>query len=332
MDKFIFEKKLKWIRYSKLKNVEYLSKGGFGIIYKAIWSNEDGNKEVILKCLNDSNEDLNDLNEWKYHESCMNSFEIVYLHGFTKKPDTSSYMMVMDYANQGNLRGNLQTIVNFGWRNKLYMLYKVISGLNEIHVQNLVHCDFHDGNILNHKERDDLAGVYISDLGLCRPTKSRIKKDDLFGVIPFMAPEILRAHDLQLSLDICKGVRPKIIENTPQCYVDLMEKCWSEDQSKRPSALEIRITIENWVLRRNEESKNDALEFINAPAGDFSNLITEFHPETCYTSRLHDFTSSKVNEILSENLNEIPENLNEISSENFDKVLSENLNDCLVDN
>ncbi|PKC56866.1 hypothetical protein RhiirA1_473380 [Rhizophagus irregularis] len=45
-----------------------------------------------------------------------------------------------------------------------------------------------------------------------------------------------RAHDIQLSLSICKGERPKIIENTPQCYVDLMEKCWDENPLKRPSS------------------------------------------------------------------------------------------------
>ena len=38
------------------------------------------------------------------------------------------------------------------------------------------------------------------------------------GVPPFND----RAHDLQLCLSICKGERPKIIENTPQCYVNLM--------------------------------------------------------------------------------------------------------------
>ncbi|POG82979.1 kinase-like domain-containing protein [Rhizophagus irregularis DAOM 181602=DAOM 197198] len=53
------------------------------------------------------------------------------------------------------------------------------------------------------------------------------------GVPPFNN----RAHDIQLSLSICKGERPEIIENTPQCYVDLMKKCWNEDPLKRPSTV-----------------------------------------------------------------------------------------------
>ncbi|RGB42182.1 kinase-like domain-containing protein, partial [Rhizophagus diaphanus] len=92
----------------------------------------------------------------------------------------------------------------------------------------------------------------------------------VFGVLPFIAPEVLRgnpytpasdiysfsmimweftsgvppfknrAHDLQLSLSICEdGERPKIIENTPKCYRDLMKKCWDEDPLKRPSSKEV---------------------------------------------------------------------------------------------
>ncbi|RGB39981.1 hypothetical protein C1646_688809, partial [Rhizophagus diaphanus] len=57
-------------------------------------------------------------------------------------------MVVMDYANNGNLRENLTRIIESGWNQKLHMLYRIISGLNDIHKQNLIHCDFHDDNIL----------------------------------------------------------------------------------------------------------------------------------------------------------------------------------------
>jgi serine/threonine protein kinase len=154
------------------------------------------------------------------------------------------------------------------------MLYKIISGLNGIHKQNLIHCNFHDGNILNHNNE----GIYISDFRLCQPVKSFLKQHDIYGVIPFMAPEVLRgksytpasdiysfsmimweftsgvppfnnkAHDIQLSLSICKGERPEIIDNTPQCYIDLMKKCWNDDPLKRPSSNEISNIIEKWII------------------------------------------------------------------------------------
>ncbi|GBC30773.2 kinase-like domain-containing protein [Rhizophagus irregularis DAOM 181602=DAOM 197198] len=349
LNKFISEKRLKWIPYKKFQDVVYLDKGGFGTVYKAIWLNKDKNKKVVLKCLNNLNENLNEfLDEWKYHEICSGSLDIINLYGFTKDSNTPNYMVVIDYANNGNLRKNLSKVITNDWKQRLNMLYKIISGLYEIHKQNLIHCDLHDGNILIHvkkgkkKEKDDVNSnlVFISDLGLCHPVKSSLKEGEIFGIIPFMAPEILRgkpytpasdiysfsmimweftsgispfinrAHDLQLTLSICGGDRPEIIENTPQCYVDLMKKCWNEDPLKRPSASDVKYAIGNWIFNfdyneeTNEEIKSNVMEFINAPIGN-NDLATEFHPQAHYTSRLLDFTSDKLNENLAiENLDD----------------------------
>ncbi|GBC06466.1 hypothetical protein RclHR1_06860003 [Rhizophagus clarus] len=340
LNRFILERDLKWYPFNKFRNVEYLDKGGFGTVYKAILL--DGNKEMVLKHNDTLNENLEEfLKEWKFHESCLDSPEIINLYGFTKNPGTSSYMVVMDYANKGNLRGNLTTIVKNSWKKRLHILYKIISGLNEVHDRKLIHCDFHDGNILYHENKNNegnkenvVGRIYISDLGLCQPSKYSLKKEDVFGVVPFMAPEVLRgkpytqasdiysfsmimweftsgvtpfkdkAHDFQLSLSICKGERPEIIEGTPQCYVDLMKKCWDDVPSKRPTALVVKNIIKNWISLPNEtniqdineELTNDITEFINAPVGH--EHITETHPEACYTSRLHDFNSGKLNEII----------------------------------
>ncbi|CAI2198701.1 7513_t:CDS:1, partial [Funneliformis geosporum] len=65
----------------------------------------------------------------------------------------------------------------------------------------------------------------------------------IFGVPPFDN----KAHDFQLSLDICKGRHLKIIKNISQCYIDLMKKCWDMDPLKRPTASEIKNIIKNWI-------------------------------------------------------------------------------------
>ncbi|RGB25133.1 kinase-like domain-containing protein, partial [Rhizophagus diaphanus] len=242
-------------------------------------------------------------------------------------------MVVMDYANKGNLRENLTNIVENNWNQKLYILYEIISGLSKIHGENLIHCDFHDGNILNHNDENE-DKIYISDLGLCQPVKSFLKKYDIYGVLPFIAPEVLRdksytpdsdiysfsmimweltsgvppfnnmAHDIQLSLSICKGERPEIIEYTPQCYVDLMKKCWNEDPLNIPSSKEALKIIETWIFNFNEvseELKSNIMEFINAPIGH-NNLVIKSHPKACYTSRLLDFTTNEM--LVSEDLND----------------------------
>ncbi|CAI2200226.1 725_t:CDS:1, partial [Funneliformis geosporum] len=71
---------------------------------------------------------------------------------------------------------------------------------------------------------------------------SMIMWELISGIPPFDN----EAHNLQLSLNICKGKRPKIIKNIPQCYVNLMKKCWDMDPLKRPTASEIKKIIENW--------------------------------------------------------------------------------------
>ncbi|GBB94901.1 hypothetical protein RclHR1_24360004 [Rhizophagus clarus] len=114
------------------------------------------------------------------------------------------------------------------------------------------------------------------------------------GISPFYD----REHNLQLSLSICKGERPEIIENTPQCYIDLMKKCWNVDPLKRPSASGVVNIIYNWIYRSNydeinEELKNNIMEFINAPIV-YNNLITKSHPRAYYKSRLHDFNSQEI--------------------------------------
>ena len=167
----------------------------------------------------------------------------------------------MDYVKGGSLRNSLKNKF-YNWDNKLYVLNDIISGLDAIHESKLVHCDLHDGNILC----EDGYYNYISDLGLSKPIDYLKSNNDVYGVIPYMAPEVLRGkpytpasdiysfamimweltsrvppfdnrpHDFHLSLSICKGERPEIIDGTPQCYIDLMKKCWDLDPLKRPSA------------------------------------------------------------------------------------------------
>ena len=67
----------------------------------------------------------------------------------------------MDHAKNGNLRKNLPNIAKRNWYYKLAKLNIIITGLNTMHQQNLIHCDFHDGNILNHNHKDDKDKVIL---------------------------------------------------------------------------------------------------------------------------------------------------------------------------
>ncbi|RGB21563.1 kinase-like domain-containing protein, partial [Rhizophagus diaphanus] len=139
-------------------------------------------------------------------------------------------------------------------------------GLLDIHNAGKVHKDFHSGNILYR------SGPYISDLGMCQPAnneKQSVKQEGIYGVLPYMAPEILRGnqytkasdiysfgiimneyiseetpynnipHNHALSIKICKGLRPNIFKYTPKLLADLIIKCWDAKAENRPTAKEL---------------------------------------------------------------------------------------------
>src|SRR5918912_1000873 len=92
--------------------------------------------------------------------------DVVTCYGITQDPKTNSFMMVMNYVENGSLRQSLNNRFNsMDWEEKLHILYQIARGLNEIHDNKLIHHDFHCGNILQGYN----AITYITDLGLCQP-------------------------------------------------------------------------------------------------------------------------------------------------------------------
>ncbi|CAI2188581.1 9092_t:CDS:2, partial [Funneliformis geosporum] len=52
-----------------------------------------------------------------------------------------------------------------------------------------------------------------------------------------------RAHDTELIIDICDGLRPPTDDIVaPEDYIELMKECWDPDPNKRPIAHDTNIT------------------------------------------------------------------------------------------
>ncbi|CAI2170242.1 20646_t:CDS:2 [Funneliformis geosporum] len=86
------------------------------------------------------------------------------------------------------------------WIIKLLQLNNIINGLDEMHQKSLIHCDFHHGNILNIRSKI----LFISNLGLCKPIEyfQSPKNNGIYGVLPFVAPKVLRGQPYTLASDI----------------------------------------------------------------------------------------------------------------------------------
>src|SRR6266542_6778714 len=90
---------------------------------------------------------------------------ILDIYGISQDPNTKEYILVTRYANNRNLRDYLtKNFKNLKWKDKIEILYRIISGLKTIHQEQLVHHDFHSGNIL-HSDKI-LYRVLVADLGL----------------------------------------------------------------------------------------------------------------------------------------------------------------------
>ncbi|RIB00443.1 kinase-like domain-containing protein [Gigaspora rosea] len=181
----------------------------------------------------------------------------------------------MEYALEGCLRKNLHVIAQVDWGDKLNLLQCIAYDLLIIHSQDLIHRDLHSGNIL----LNSLKSAYIADLGLSITANiaSKSNPDGIYGILPYIAPEVLNKYpytkesdiysfgiimweilcgipvpfdqnsELQFQLQVCYGLRPHIHENTAICYADLMKKCWNMDPKKRPTAKEIYDTFAEWL-------------------------------------------------------------------------------------
>ena len=226
--------------------------------------------------------------------------------------------MVLSYAKGGNLCYQLNKIYDeFNWILKLNSLLNIIRGLKIIHQKQMVHRDFHTGNLLFYKDLKLVSRIIcISDMGLCGEVGNT---DDtkIYGIMPYVAPEILRgnpytraadiysfgmvmyfiatgkqpfsdfAHDYHLALIILKDTRPEIHEReAPKFYIELMKKCLDSNPKNRPETSEIydfidKITSINdkEIVKQLEEAEE------NRKANLKHHQLTSAHPQAVYVSR-----------------------------------------------
>src|SRR5215213_6732146 len=207
----------------------------------------------------------------KFHDK----HDIIHIYGLTQDPITKEHIFVMAYMKDGNLQNYLtKDFKNLKWIDKLYILHRIIRGLEGIHEKEIIHHDLHSGNILQAGSWDS----YIADLGLSCPANqtSPSNKNDICGILPYIAPEVLKekpytkasdvysfgvlmsvistgqqpfnnlAHDGYLAMTICKGARPGFSNNTPKFYIELAFKCMDANPDKRPTAKEIKKITYDW--------------------------------------------------------------------------------------
>ncbi|GBC27179.2 kinase-like domain-containing protein [Rhizophagus irregularis DAOM 181602=DAOM 197198] len=102
----------------------------------------------------------------------------------------------------------------------------------------------------------------IGDLGLSQEINNESSNNEIYGIIPYIAPEIFKGSSFSKKADVYSlgmVMWELTTEDTPECYANLMKSCWDPDPTKRPSIKDIRLTFGRWTFK----GKNKA-EFIQA--------------------------------------------------------------------
>ncbi|RGB40776.1 kinase-like domain-containing protein [Rhizophagus diaphanus] len=291
---------LEWIDFDQFDLVEDINKrGAFSSIYSAVWTegprwNLDEETKIWSR--------TGPIKLYRYH-NCLQSGTLADFFGITKDP-TSCYMFVMRYYKNGNLYSYLEeTMGILRWRDIVDMLWSISAGLNFIHKHGLVHGHLHGGNIL--VESNVIStDTKITDTGLHGLVDSKqISSKQIYGVIPFVAPEIFdgktptkesdvysfgmvmwmlsagvrpycdRHHNKQLIQEICLGLRPGVVSGTPPVFSSLMLQCLDVNPSNRPTASQLDECLGNWVAICDDPDPSDlSNQFDAAEETNFSNL------------------------------------------------------------
>jgi len=208
-----------------------------------------------------------------------------------------------------DLRNYLQQNHNqLTWKKRIEIVYKIISALDPVHLEKVIHRDLHSGNILYSQHYNDW---YISDLGFCGPADK--SSNSIYGNLPYIAPEVIAGkgytfasdiysvgmlmweissgqppfsnydHNTDLAMNIINGMRPRVIPGTPPEYKSLMEQCWDADPLKRPDTITLWKKIKKICLYYQNISDESIQQVIN------SGFKTSNTSSRLFTSKTHEF-------------------------------------------
>ncbi|GBC49358.2 kinase-like domain-containing protein [Rhizophagus irregularis DAOM 181602=DAOM 197198] len=198
---------------------------------------------------------------------------ILRIYGLSQNLNTKEYIMVLEYAEGGNFNNWMnKNNRNFSWLSKLNTLFNI-------------------------------------NIGLCGEVDN-IDKTKIYGVMPYVAPEVLRGkpytqatdiysfgiimyftaagrqpfancpHDKFLALGICNGIRPEVNElEAPKYYIVLMKKCCDQNPENRPNSFEIYESVLQFQNNEIEEQFKEVEEYRKANLLSNENNQSSTHPQ-----------------------------------------------------
>ncbi|EXX71619.1 Sps1p [Rhizophagus irregularis DAOM 197198w] len=262
-----------YIRYfelDKFSQITIIGRGSFGIVNKADLANT-GLVALKIICNENSEEEHDEFNdefvkELKLLYEVGNHPNINRCLGITKDPKYN--ILVLEYANEGNLKGYLnKNFASLKWNDKIRMALDITDGLKFLHFKEIIHRDLHSKNILVNN-----GNLIIADFGLSKKL-AEVTTDSVgnrYGVVEYIEPQCFKIINYKkdkksdiyslgiLLWEISSGHRPfsgypqklltdhikdgnreNPIEGTPLKYQRLYQICWDDDPKLRPDIEEV---------------------------------------------------------------------------------------------
>ncbi|RHZ81775.1 hypothetical protein Glove_117g189 [Diversispora epigaea] len=291
---------ISFYHYSRFENVKLINKN-IKNVYKAHIKkivSRQGKTLVTLKYISLNNKfTLNNfINEVKRHRKLEKNDNILKFYGITKQEteNTNSYMIVLEYANNGSLRQYFKkNFQKLDWNLKLNLAKQIANALMNLHDNNIIHgkltsesIHIHNGTIkLNYFGINYLKSLTTDITIPIQYTDFRYlelfnKSLDIYslgiilweissdGISPF-EKELITKQSLSASSSsnndiidlindiIMKGKREKTIPGIPPKYKEIYTDCLKRHGNSRPDIFEVVNNLSEINIISDINSKND---------------------------------------------------------------------------
>lgn len=193
----------------------------------------------------------------------------------------------------------------FSFLEALRLARAMADGLDYLHTHwhesiSIIHRDLKPDNIGFTSD----GNIKLFDFGLCSVVRSSKNSQDTFemtgntGTLRYMAPEVALAKPYNQSVDtysfgiilwqivkgkvpfsglgrrtymenvVVGGERPRLDRSWPKPFSRLLQRCWNEDRTQRPSFSEVTSELDALILAEETSTKHRLLRLLNSPFGD----------------------------------------------------------------
>ncbi|KAJ7544304.1 hypothetical protein O6H91_09G073300 [Diphasiastrum complanatum] len=284
---------LQTIKNADLEELQELGSGTFGTVYHGKWRGSDvAIKRIKSSCFNKRPAERERLIADFWREACMLSQlhhpNVVAFYGVVPDGPDGTLATVTEFMINGSLKQVLQrkdrTIDR---RRRLLIAMDAAFGMEYLHEKKIVHFDLKCENLLVNMRDPHRPVCKVGDLGLSKIKRQTMVSGGVRGTLPWMAPELLNGRSSLVSekVDVFSfgivmwelltgeepyaelhygaiiggivhnSLRPAIPDWCDPMWRSLMERCWSNEPSDRPSFSEINSELQAMAASQNSKAQ-----------------------------------------------------------------------------